>query len=190
MSGLPCNISHMIYQFSCTEDRCTVTHIGYTTNPLLSCFKYHCYASSSRYTPHCNSSPCPRTHQLFFNYVLKSWQSQLWISEYMIMIIFLIFFVIFGSTLSSRCLLSICTFLSSSSVRDTLNMKANIAQMVIQRRFPWTLTLVRSSYISNFPNRKFELILWELTDPLFSIFLIFNPKSKLFAATVTTEQHR
>ena len=36
------NKSYVVYQFSCTEDRCNATYVGYTTNPLLTRCKQHC----------------------------------------------------------------------------------------------------------------------------------------------------
>ena len=44
------NKSYVVYQFSCTEDRCNATYVGYTTNPLLTRCKQHRYSSSSIYS--------------------------------------------------------------------------------------------------------------------------------------------
>ena len=44
------NKSHVVYQFSCTEDRCNATYVGYTTNSLLTRCKQHRYSSSSIYS--------------------------------------------------------------------------------------------------------------------------------------------
>ena len=49
-ASLPRNRSHVVYQFSCSEDRCNATCVGYTTNPLLTRCKQHRFAFNSIYT--------------------------------------------------------------------------------------------------------------------------------------------